>query len=272
MPPPTISIIMPAYNSEKYLREAIDSILQQTFAGFELIIINDGSTDDTKQLINAYTDPRIVYLENDKNRGLIYTLNYGLSKANGRYIARMDADDICLPTRLEKQLRYFESRPEVAVVASTVNFINDSGKPAGIWNADRDNTTREKIKQGMAWENCIAHPSVMIRSNVAKQYRYRPGQLHAEDYDLWLRLLADGFVIEKITEPLLLYRVHETSITGSILRKSNPFIKQFRCKRNFLKHRFSLKQWGAFENKVLLTTLYDGAMGMAKDLKNAVKS
>ncbi len=124
----------------------------------------------------------------------------------------------------------------------------------------------------MAWQNCIAHPSVMMKTSIAKKYQYNLQQKNIEDYDLWLRLIADGHKIEKVPEKLLLYRVHETSITGSILRKVNPFYKQFHCKRKFLAERLAHGKWGSFENKVLATTLYNGLLGTGKEMKKALKS
>ena len=101
---PGVSVVMPAYNAEKYLREAIDSILAQTYTDFELIIINDGSTDSTKEVIHSYSDPRIIYIENERNSGICITLNKGLDASRGRYIVRMDSDDISVPERLEVQV------------------------------------------------------------------------------------------------------------------------------------------------------------------------
>ena len=268
---PAISIVLPVYNSGQYLAETINSLLAQTFTDFELIIIDDGSTDNSTEIISGYADKRIRLLRNERNFGLIYTLNKGVELAKGKYIARIDGDDICAPDRLERQLYYFQQDPSVAVVASTVTFIDASGAETGTWPLDRETTTSRQIKNRMPWENCIAHPSVMIDTAVARTYHYSTSQLHAEDYDLWLRLLADGQKIEKISEPLLYYRVHGTSITGSILRKSNPFFKQYRCKKNFLCQRIKQHRWGTFEWKVLLTTLLDGAGGIGKELKNRIK-
>lgn len=114
---------MPAYNAEKYLREAIDSILAQTFTDFELIIINDGSTDFTKDIILSYTDQRIRYIENEQNSGICVTLNKGLDAARGRYIARMDSDDISLPRRLEVQVQYMDSHPEIGVAGTDIEIF-----------------------------------------------------------------------------------------------------------------------------------------------------
>ena len=112
---PGVSVVMPAYNAAKYIKEAIDSILAQTYRDFEFIIVNDGSTDNTKEIILSYSDPRIVYIENEQNSGICVTLNKGLDAAKGRYIVRMDSDDIALPQRLEVQVRYMDANPVVGV-------------------------------------------------------------------------------------------------------------------------------------------------------------
>ena len=117
---PKISVVMPAYNAEKYIGEAIESILNQTFKDFEFIIINDGSVDHTKEIIREYNDPRIVLLENDKNRGIVLSLNKGLDAATGKYIARMDADDIALKNRFERQVEYLDEHKDIGVLGTGI--------------------------------------------------------------------------------------------------------------------------------------------------------
>ena len=131
---PKISVIMPAYNAEKYIKEAIDSILSQTFQDFELIVLNDCSKDSTEQIILSYTDDRVVYLKNEVNMGVAATLNRGLAVAGGEYIARMDADDISHPERFRKQARYLDAHPEVAVLGSNLECFNDDGVICTGWS------------------------------------------------------------------------------------------------------------------------------------------
>ncbi len=268
---PVISVILPVYNSAGYLSQAIDSLLNQTFPNFELLIINDGSTDGTEKIIQLYTDSRIIYIENESNKGLIDTLNKGIELAKGKYIARMDADDICLPERFQKQFDLLEANSSTAVVGCHVSFINENGAVTGDWKTDLQTVTYPAIKQKMIWENCVAHPTVMMRADIIKKYPYHQNQRNIEDYDLWLRLLADGIRIEKVPEKLLLYRVHEASVTGSILRKTNPFFKKYNCKRRFLSGRISNFKWGWFETKVVLTAIHDGIMGIGKNFKGNIK-
>lgn len=269
---PVISVILPAYNSAAYIGQAIESVLAQSFTAFELLIINDGSTDDTDAVILGYNDPRITYYTNKVNSGLIFTLNRAIDIARGKYIARMDADDICEPTRLQLQYNWLEEKQHIALVGCFVTTINDNNQKTGIWPEDTKAHTFSDIRKTMKWQNCIAHPTIMCRAQILKQYKYSPRQLHCEDYDLWLRLLADKLVIEKVPMYLLQYREHQQSITGAVLRRSNPFFKQFRCKKNFLTNRIAQRKWGMFETGVLGTMAYDGIMGIGKNVKKLINS
>lgn len=271
MSAPAISIVLPAYNCSRYIASTIESLLNQTFGDFELVIINDGSKDDTEAIVRSFTDKRIVYKANSNNCGLVYTLNKGVEVASAGMIARMDADDLAHEQRLEKQYQWLTDHPKTAVVGCTIALIDGEGSSQGTWPLDQRTTTGKAIRKVMPWENCLAHPSVMMRKEVATKYRYNPRQLQTEDYDIWLRMLADGLIIEKVPENLLHYRVHTTSITGSILRKQNPFFKQFHCKRRFLAQQINNKNWGPFEQTVLYTTAYDGAMGVGKSIKQMLK-
>ena len=137
---------MPVYNGAVFLKEAISSILDQSFTDFELIILNDGSTDDSERIILSFKDDRIKYLKNAKNLGLIGTLNKGLSESRGTYIARMDQDDISLPNRFQKQINFLKEHPNTTIVATKLSQINEKGEDKGFWNDDFDTTTSEQIK------------------------------------------------------------------------------------------------------------------------------
>lgn len=205
---PKISVLMPVYNAEKFLREAIDSILNQTFKDFEFLIINDGSTDSSKKIILSYKDPRIKYFENKKNIGVAKTLNKGLRLVKGKYIARMDADDISHSNRLHLQVNLLDQYPNCSLIASKVDTIDDSGKILGTWVTDLlDTYSNDQIRNQLPISNCLAHPSIVFRSRIIKMYYYNEGQHRGiEDYELWLRLANEGYRIEKIDKPLLLYR------------------------------------------------------------------
>lgn len=269
---PSISIILPAFNSEAFIAEAIRSLLNQAFTDFELIIINDGSTDRTEEIILSFNDPRIHYHKNEKNSGLIYTLNKAIDLAKGKYIARMDADDICLPERLSIQKSFLDQNDDIAAVAAPVIFIDGAGKETAVWELDRKTVLPVSIKKVMPYENCIAHPSVMIRTAVLKEFRYKEYQKNIEDYDLWLRLLNRGYTIGKTEMPLLLYRVHEASVTGTTLKKKNFFFKHAAMKRKFLWREMKNGQINGFTIKVIVSFLLDLVKGTGKLIKNVFRS
>jgi glycosyltransferase involved in cell wall biosynthesis len=132
---PYVTVLMPVYNTEMYLKEAIDSILNQTFRDFEFIVINDGSTDSTSDIIESYSDPRIIYLQNEKNLGVATSLNKGLSIAKGTYIARMDGDDVSRCDRLEKQVAFMDANPEIGVCGTWLETIGDRNE---VWSPPRN--------------------------------------------------------------------------------------------------------------------------------------
>ena len=264
---PAVSVILPVYNCEKYIAKAIESVLHQSFNDFELIIINDGSSDNTESIILSFSDLRIVYLKNESNSGLIFTLNKAIEIAGGKCIARMDADDICLPTRLEKQKKYLDEHLETAMVATTIGFIDENENNKGIWPLDRKIISHNAIRNKMPFENCIAHPSIMIRAAVLKELKYDQRQINIEDYDLWLRLLSRGHIISKIDEPLLSYRIHNESVTNLYLKKKNFFFKHFKMKRIFLAKEISAGRINGFNLIVIASMLVDLIMGTGKAIK-----
>ncbi|RPE08572.1 glycosyltransferase [Chitinophaga lutea] len=263
---PYISVILPVYNSAAWVAATIHSILGQTFGDFELIVINDGSTDNSETVIRSFPDSRIRYLD-QPNRGLVATLNRGIAEARGRYLARIDADDICLPERFAKQAAWLDAHPGTALVGSFVVFINERGEETGSWAGDRDHHTAAQIRQALPYLNCMTHPSVMARTVVMREYGYNPLQQHIEDYDLWLRMQADGVVMEKVPEVLLQYRVHSASVTSLNLKNKNVFYKNFRCKRRFLKARLAKGKLNGFDRAVLMGMLKDLAIGIVKSIK-----
>lgn len=212
---PKVSVLMPVYNGEKYLREAIDSILGQTYRHYEFIIINDGSTDDSVKIIHEYSDERIRLVHNEKNIGLPATLNKGIELATGEYIARMDSDDISLPTRLEKQVKFMDDHPEVGVCGTWIRYI---GVPRRPWRSTvyKYPTKPRDIKSRALFDSSFAHPSVIMRSSLLEKFqlRYDTEHLNAEDYGLWQKC-GFCFPLANIPEVLLLYRVNPTSITNS---------------------------------------------------------
>lgn len=256
---------MPAYNCEKYLNEAIESILNQTYKEFEFIIINDGSKDRTEEIILSYKDPRIVYLKNEENKGLIYTLNRGLENSKGKYIARMDGDDICLLSRFEKQVNHLQQYPAIDVLATTVSLIDENNKPVGKWKDDANNTSSQSIKSFLPTNNCIAHPTVMGKREVFLQYKYDPDQKLSEDYDLWLRMTAEKRNIDKLNEALLQHRILQTSFTRT--RNVNIFYKIMTVKLIFVKKQLRRGKVNSFIILTLINCITDFIKGTAKEIK-----
>lgn len=202
---PKVTVLMSVYNGEKYLREAIESILNQTFKDFEFLIINDGSTDSSRDIVLSYNDRKIRLIDNEKNIGLTKSLNRGLNLARGEYIVRMDADDVSLPERLEKQVNYLEIHPEVGVLGTWVKCIDEYGKPTRELHPP---TEPDLIKWSLPFNNCLTHSSVMMRRAVLERVGgYNPEMVVAQDYDLWVRVsLETQFQIANLHEELLLLR------------------------------------------------------------------
>ncbi len=220
-----ISIIMSCYNeSEQELYDSINSILCQTYKNIELIIVNDNPTNQNlKKFLSHYSkDKRIKLINNEKNLGLAQSLNKAIKIAIGEYIARMDADDVSLPNRLEKQVAYLEAHDDCSMVATNRNDIDENSqiiqKNAAIIVSDK------LLRRITRFGSIITHPSIMIRANILKEvgcYRSFPA---AQDYDLWLRMLSARKRIHILPDVLLNYRIRQSSIT-----KSNPS-KQYLCK------------------------------------------
>lgn len=204
---PMVTVLMPVYNGEAYLREAIESILNQTFSNFELLIINDGSSDSSEEIILSYADSRIVYIKNELNLKLIVTLNKGLDIAKGKYIARMDADDISLPSRLEKQVLFLETNPMIGLLGSAFEIIGKENKNS-YPVADDD------IRLTMLFLNSFLHSSVLFRRELCttNSLYFDKKYIHAEDYKLWTELMFKTKV-SNLDEVLVKYRVHDNQIS-----------------------------------------------------------
>lgn len=213
---PMVSIVMPAYNAEKYIARAIDSILGQTFQDFELIINNDGSTDKTQAIIDKYKDPRIVSLREKKNVGIVTALNNALSVARGKYIARQDADDTSAPLRLQRQVEMMHKHHHLVLVGSRAVSVDTKGKKTGSLDMPLSDNA---IRVGLFSYNPFIHGSVLFRSDVlTKVGTYRQEAWPAEDYDLWQRLVREGDAMN-IDEPLYSFTVNESGISQSNLKK-----------------------------------------------------
>ncbi|MBR4497957.1 MAG: glycosyltransferase [Bacteroidales bacterium] len=206
---PLVTVLMPVYNGETFLREAIDCVLAQTFTDFVFLIINDGSTDNTEKIILSYNDSRIQYVRNEENLKLIKTLNKGLSLVTTKYVARMDADDICVPTRLERQVEYMESHSQVGLLGTWCQTIG-ANEPIVI----RYEENHEQICFKQLYQIQIVHPSCMMRMSVLQTLGnwFDETFLHAEDYELFTRM-SHVTRLANIPEVLHLYRKHDNAVS-----------------------------------------------------------
>lgn len=215
---PSVSVILPVYNGSLYLRRSIDSILSQDFSDFELIIINDGSSDDSAEIIKQYSDPRIHYFYQG-NQGLANTLNRGIDLARGKYIARQDQDDVSKPNRLSLQVAFLDENSEYALVGSAAEiWVNGKKSPRVL----KHPTSDAELRFGLLFRNYFVHSSVLIRRDILLElggYCTDPERQPPEDYELWSRI-SRSYKLANLIEPLVSY--HEVS--GSMSRQGkNPF-------------------------------------------------
>lgn len=240
MSSPRVTVLMSVYNSEKYLREAIDSILNQTFKDFEFLITNDGSKDKSLQIIKDYKDKRIRLISRE-NKGLVASLNEGIGLAKGEYIARQDSDDISVPTRLAKEVAFLDANPQVGLVGSNYSHIDMKSKKTG--TTTNIFTHPDDLKVALVTCNQYGHGSVMIRKSVLdKTGVYDKSVGYVEDYDLWVRIsrVAD---VANIEESLYLWRKNEAGITltNQQLQIDQTLAVRDRAFEDFLKHRLRYK-------------------------------
>lgn len=210
---PRISVIMPAFNVGAYIKEAVESILQQTYTDFELLIINDGSTDSTEEVVLSLQDERIVYIKNEQNIGLANTINKGMLLARGEFIARMDSDDLLKNERLQVQIDYLDSHSDVDLCSVGLEMF---GATNGIILGE---TNFEQVKIALLFSSAIGHASSMFRrkSFVDNQLFFDQNFFPAEDYELWTRAVMKLKLVN-IPEVLYLYRMHESQVTKVDLR------------------------------------------------------
>jgi len=179
--PPIVTVLLPVYNGERYLREAVESILTQTLKAWELLIVDDGSTDGTEAICRSFTDPRVRVHRYEQNAGVISALNAGIDLISTKYVARMDADDVSLPDRLARQVGFLESRPDIAACGCWLIELVD-GRPRDVMRRPTGKYLRQT-----AWRPVPLYVPC-LKTEVLRQLRYRPEYVHAEDYDLQLRL------------------------------------------------------------------------------------
>jgi glycosyltransferase involved in cell wall biosynthesis len=240
----SISVILPVYNAEEHIAESLQSILNQSFNLFEVIVINDGSTDRTEEIVKSFDDNRIRYYKNEKNIKLIDTLNLGLQLTRGKYIARMDADDIALSNRFENQVEFLENNPDYGLIGSYAQEFGDSTNVVKYVVDDED------IRYAFLTHNPFVHSSVMFRSSLIKKYnlQYDKRWLHVEDYDFWIKLL--GYTKGKnLPEIFVNYRVHNSQISFQFrdLQLKNTRLLQ----QQYLETKIKNDTWSSFIIKLL---------------------
>lgn len=217
---PDISVIMSVYNGEAYLAEAIESVRSQTFKNWELIVINDCSTDSTAEILEQFAlkDDRIKVYDNEVNLRLPKSLNRAIALSWGKYVARMDADDICLPDRLEKQYKFMEEHSDVALSSCRFMTVKNGVYMSGGAGGRCDN---EALKAMLLVSNPILHPGVIARAEVMKRFNYDTTLTCTEDLELWTRMVRENQKIEILPECLLIYRLHDKQITSTTLERQH---------------------------------------------------
>lgn len=243
---PTVSVLLPVYNAGEYLREAVESVLKQTYTSFELLVLDDGSTDGCTDFLNHISDGRIHLII--RNHNYIVTLNHGLSIARGKYIARMDADDKMFPTRLEEQVSVLEADSNIKICASYMQRMRGEE----VFRSGLDGIVCP-FAHILLLGNVIAHPTVMLRTDYLRSHhlKYRKKYIYAEDYKLWSEIACLGGALYVIPKPLLEYRISEGQVSrvhnqqqletaGRIRNELLNFLikKESRCYTEHLKKLF----------------------------------
>ena len=221
---PVLTVIMPVYNGEKFLRESIDSVLNQTFSDFKLLVLNDNSTDNTAAIIESYEkqDDRVTVITKTKNEGPANLRNEGIEKSETEFIALLDADDIAQPSRFQKQIDFLNKNPDVGVCGTWFTFFGEM-KNKTVKHA----VTHDELKVQFLHSCGIGNPTVMFKKSALGDFRFEHQYVPAEDYGLWSQLLART-KFHNLPEPLLLYRWHDSNISQTKeenLRKSERLIK-----------------------------------------------
>ncbi len=245
---PAISVIMSVFNAEKYIKESVESILNQTFTDFEFLIFDDCSTDSSIQIIKSFNDRRIKIISNPQNIGLTKTLNKGLAAASGKYIARMDADDIALPERFAKQFQFMELNPEVTLLGTAF-------KSFGNFTATTIySTEHNEIRWKQLYECHMLHPSVMIRRDFLTKNNlwYDESFPQAQDYDFWARISQVG-KLANLPEVLMHYRQCNDNVTHTKSGGQNAGIKRV---RQYLFSKLGVKQISDAELNIFKKTAY----------------
>lgn len=230
---PLVSVIIPCYNAEKYVEQAVRSIMTQTYKNLEILITDDCSTDSSFAILQklAKEDSRIKLFKNEQNQKIVRTLNTLVERANGKYIARMDADDISLQKRIEKQVEFMEANPDIAICGTNAWHIDEANRVISKSHLPIYNSEIQLFKN---FANPFYHPSVVIRSSVLKECLYDEKFLLAEDYDLWIRILAKRKG-SNLRNRFLYYRILQSSLShdSQTKKKQQKISEQVHALRDF---------------------------------------
>lgn len=266
---PLVSVLMPVYNGGKYLGEAIKSILNQTYTNLELIICNDASTDDSKEVIQGFDDVRICYVENETNRGIVGTRNRLFSLAKGKYFSIMDCDDVALPEKIELQIDFMERHPEYGICGTWARKVNDKNETTGYIQMPPKDVY---IRINLLFQSSFVQSSVIISREALGALSYDPGFPVAEDYDLWERI-SHRTRMYNLPEFLLLYRWHGENISQQadrLMEKKRTEIIDRQLKERFasLYDKYGDK---IEEHKLIGTLTYGGTESFSSALKKSGK-
>lgn len=218
---PKVTVLIPVYNRARYLADAMDSVLAQSFQDFELLLVDDGSTDGSQAIVNGYTDARVRLLQNPDNVGIAATRNRGIEAASGDYLAFLDSDDRALPERLAHQVAYLDGHPDVAAVGSWIRWIDDNGATRGKTKrkaADPDQIAAERL-----FRSCLENSTAMARTDILRAYPHREDYRLGSDYDLWARIAAD-YRLAALPEVLVERRQHDSQASD----ERSPAYKHWR--------------------------------------------
>jgi len=264
---PKITVLLSVYNDEKYIGESIDSILDQTFKDFELLIVDDCSTDGTVDVIRKYKDSRIRLVVNKKNVDITRSLNKGLKLARGKYIARLDSDDVSIPKRLEKQFNFLEDNKDYAAVGSRTEYIDGDGNHIGYWKQE---ISAEEIFYALSYRCCLTSSSMMFnRETVSKIGNYDESSSHAEDYEIFYRI-SRKHKIYVIPEYLIKYRIRENQrlvINNSPTRERTfKIASNTKIDRELLEYLQNRKEEKSFFKRIkLIKELYRFQINIQKE-------
>lgn len=246
---PLVTVLMPCYNSASFIRKAIDSVLNQTYRNFEFIIIDDGSSDQTPLIVEHYAqqDKRIKFYKNEVNRKLIYTLNRGVQLANGEYLMRMDADDICHLQRLEKQLTFMLENPETDICSAGYCYINLNDQE--VQRSYPKTTLSKALYFQSFFSTPLTHAVILAKTEVLKKNPYDPDYIHSEDFELFSRLLASGYILRNLKEILYFVRINPQSVSYRFERVQTETHTRI-SKRNLFNYFY--KKFEFFLHKVMI--------------------